>query len=203
MWSSVRFGKLMKALVLFWGCFTSVSNCDLLLKSAESQVSSVGWESWTRFWTPTSHLLGLEISETGVNREFFVWFSFEDWKHSTKRKKHFPNTLWIACISNLQMRPKRGKGNRGLITYVDLSSALFFFSLICFSSLTSDRAVLKSLWIFLDLHEPSDGHASANVTYAGFFFLGRKKGNCQNLNSPCCIDILPSTVAMRIENSIN
>lgn len=162
---------LVKALVFVFGGSPSVSNCDLLLKFA----SSVGWESWTHFWTPTSHLLGLERSETGVNREFVVWFSFEDWKHSTKRKKHFPNTLWIACISDLQMRPKRGKGNRGLITYVDLSSALFFFSLICFSSLTSDRGVLKSLWIFLDLHEPSDGHASANVTYAGFFFLDSRK----------------------------
>ena len=42
MWSIASFGKLMKALVLFLGSFTSVSNCDLLLKSAESQVSSVG-----------------------------------------------------------------------------------------------------------------------------------------------------------------
>ena len=101
------------------------------------------------------------------------------------------------------MRPKREKGNRDSITYVDLSSAPFFFSLICFSSLTSERGVSKSLWIFLDLHELNDGHASENVTYAGFFFLDRRKGNYQNLNSPCCIDILSSTVVMRIEYSIS
>ena len=69
------------------------------------------------------------------------------------------------------MRSKREKDNKGSITYVDLSSTLFFFSLICFSSLTSERGVSKSLWIFLDLHEPSDEHANENVTYAGFFFL--------------------------------
>ena len=69
------------------------------------------------------------------------------------------------------MRSKREKDGKGSITYVDLSSTLFFFSLICFSSLTSERGVSKSLWIFLDLHEPSVEHASENVTYAGFFFL--------------------------------
>jgi len=77
---------------------------------------------------------------------------------------------------------------------VDLSSALFFSSLICFSSLTSDRGVLKPiLWISPDLHEQSDVHASENVTYAGFFFLDIGKRDDQNLISPCGSKILSST----------